>query len=195
MTIIDLFNRALGMIGHDRTIPAGDDTAATPTTEYVRCNQEWDGARIAILSAHAWNWLVSETPLIQGAEGTGEYADVHEYVYDRPDDLIRLVAVLDGYNRRVDYRTANGQIFTTAPEAKFRYLADTEVIDDWPQHVVDAVAAELAARIGLAMSANGKVVQAMKALQTNYLAMATEHDSTEQNRAGTSGDKYVASRR
>ena len=68
MTIIDLFNRALGMIGHDREIPADDATATTPTTEYVRCNREWDGARIAILSAHAWNWLVQETPLTQGAD-------------------------------------------------------------------------------------------------------------------------------
>lgn len=195
MTIIDLFNRALGMIGHDREIPADDATATTPTTEYVRCNREWDGARKAILSSHAWNWLVRESPLTQGAESTDEYSDDLEYVYDRPDDIIRLVAVLDGTSRRVAYRTANGQIFTPAPEAKFRYLADSLVPDDWPAHVVDAVAAELASRIGLAMSANGKVVQAMKALQTNYLALAIEHDATEQNQAGTAGDKYVKSRR
>ena len=195
MTIIDLFNRALGMIGHDREIPADDATATTPTTEYVRCNREWDGARKAILSAHAWNWLVRETPITQGATGTDEYADAAEYVYGRPEDVIRLVSVLDGTNRRVDYRTANGNIYSTAPEAKFRYLADSTDPDEWPSHVVDAVAAELAARIGLAMSANGKVVQAMKALQTNYLAMAIDHDSTEQNRAGTSGDKYARSRR
>ena len=195
MTIIDLFNRALGMIGHDRTIPADVATATTPTTEYVRCALEWDGARIAILSAHAWNWLVQETPLTQGADSTIEYSDAHEYVYDRPDNVIRLVAMLDGNSRRVAYRTAGGQIFSPAPEAKFRYLADSLVPDDWPAHVVDAVAAELAARIGLAMSANGKVVQAMKALQTNYLSLAIEHDATEQNQAGTSGDRYVTCRR
>lgn len=191
MTITDIFNRALAMIGHDRYITAG----VTTSTEYVRCNLEWDGARLAILSAHDWNWLAQETPLMQGAESLDDYTNSPEYVYDRPDGIIRLIGIYDGNNRRVTHRTANGNIYAALDEVKFRYLIDNEVPDEWPSHVVDAVCAELAARIGLAMSANGKVVQAMKQLQGIELAKAIEHDAGEQNRAGSAGDKYVASRR
>lgn len=195
MTTIDIFNRALAMIGHDRFVTEADETSATPSTEYVRCNLEWDGARRAILSAHPWNSLVLETPLMEGAESLDDYTRKLEYRYDRPNDVLRLVAVLDGNERRVDYRTANGQIHATADEVKFRYVPDEEDPDEWPQFVVDAVVAELAARISLAMTASGKTAQAMKGFQTNYLAMAIEQDSHEVNRAGTAGDKYVQSRR
>lgn len=191
MTITDIFNRALAMIGHDRYIVAG----VTTSTEYIRCNLEWDGARIAILSARDWNWLVQETALMQGAESLDDYSNAPEYVYDRPDDIIRLIGVYDGNNRRVPYRTANGNIYATVDEAKFRYIADNEVPDEWPSAIVDAVCAELASRIGLAMSANGKVVGAMKQLRENYFNQAVEHDACEQNRSGSENDRYLASRK
>ena len=191
MTITDIFNRALAMIGHDRYVVAG----VTTSTEYIRCNLEWDGARLAILSAHDWNWLAQETPLMQGAESLDDFSNALEYVYDRPDGIIRLIGVYDGASRRVAYRTANGSIYAVLDEVKFRYLIDSEVPDDWPAHVVDAVCAELASRIALPMSANGKVVQAMKQLQGINLAKAIEHDAGEQNRSGSSGTKYADSRR
>ena len=132
---------------------------------------------------------------MQGAESLDDYADALEYVYDRPDGIIRLIGIYDGDNRRVAYRTANGSIYAALDEVKFRYLIDSEVPDDWPAHVVDAVCAELASRIALPMSANGKIVQAMKQLQGINLAKAIEHDAGEQNRSGTSGTKYANSRR
>ena len=190
MTITDVFNKALGMLGHDRTITEG----STGSTEYLRCNREWDGARLAVLTAHAWNWLVQETPLEEGAESLDDFSYANEYVYDRPGDMIRLLAVLDGNNRRVDYRTANGQIYSMLDELKFRYLVDNEIPDDWPTFIVDAIASELASRIAFAMSANAKMVQAVKQLQISYMSEAIRQDSSEENRAGTS-NRYAASRR
>ena len=94
---------------------------------------------------------------------------------------------------RGELRPGDRRIDATAQTAIGRG-DDSLVPDDWPAHVVDAVAAELASRIGLAMSANGKVVQAMKALQTNYLSMAIEHDASEQAHAGSKNNRYVSSR-
>ena len=191
MTKTDIFNRALALIGHDRMIPEGNTTM----TEYVRCNSEWDGARRAVLTAQDWNWLVEETALIDGAETPDENSERLEYMYDRPDDCIRLVAMLDWNHRRVDHRQAGGYIYSEVDSAKFRYLPDAEDPDDWPSCIVDAVVYELAARISLAMTASGKVVQAMKQLAMSYLADARRIDASEDRRGGTEGDKYALSRR
>lgn len=195
MTAIDIFNRALGMIGHDRSATEADLTAAKPSTEYVRCNREWDGARLAVLTAHPWNFLLEETPITQGAETTDDISDDILYEYDRPDDVIRIVEVVDGVHKRVDYRVAGGKLLTDAPEIKIVYMEDENDPTLWPSAIVDAVAAELASRIALPMSANARMVEATKGLAMKYLSDATLLDARETSRGGSNNDKYAKSRR
>lgn len=192
MEKLDIFNKALGMIGHDRAIADGDTTSA----EYLRCEREWDGARLSVLTASddGWNWLVMETPLIQGAETSDAESNLYEWSYDRPDDAIRLLGVLDGFNRRVDYRIANGVIYTDKDEVKFRYMADNEDPDDWPPPLQEAITSELASRIALPMTSNPKMVQAMKQLALAALAEALKQDAKEMRRGGTAGTRYADSR-
>ena len=190
---LDIHNRALAAIGHDRTIAAIDETS----TENTRCLLEWDGARLAVLAAHEWNWLVEETAFIDGAYCTEscETSITSEYVYDRPSDMIRLTAALTRENRKANYRAANQQIYSEESELKFRYLVDEEDPDNWPQLVVDAVVYELASRIALPMTANARIAQTMKQMATFALMQAKEHDAKEMCRAGTAGDRYSRARR
>lgn len=194
MTKTDLFNKALRLIGHDRSIGTG----VTTTPEYLRCESEWDGARVTVLTYHPWNWMLLETPLVQGAEATDDVTNAIEYTYDRPN-CIRLVAVMDGNRRKVPFRSTNGIITTSSDECIFQYLEDptitTDLPDEWPQIIIDAIAAELASRVALAMSANAKLVQAMKQLAMGYLIQAVNQDASEQMTSGSAGDKYIASRR
>jgi hypothetical protein len=191
MTKLEIFNRALAEIGHDRTIPAIDSTM----TENQRCLLAWDGARIAVLTAAEWNWLVAETALTDGAICEDDEGHLGDYFWNRPADYLRLLAVVGEDSRRVDWSTANGLIYSKAPAVKMRYLPDSEDPEDWPQQIADAVTYELAARISLPMSASGKTMVAMKQLSAASIAQAMSHDSAEMRRAGSSGRKYADSRR
>lgn len=190
MTITDIFNRALGLIGHDRSITEGETTS----TEYVRCNREWDGARMAVLSAHPWNFLMEATPITEGAETTEDISDDLLYEYDRPDDVLRIVRVTDGTHKTVDYRVAGGKIYCSIDEIIIEYMEDEDDPTNWPHFIADAVAAELASRIALPMSANARMVEATKGLASKYLSDAMLQDAREMNRGGTHGSKYADSR-
>lgn len=195
MTDIEIFNRALGLLGHDRSATESDRTAASPSAEYTRCNREWDGARLSVLAAHPWNFLLQETPITQGAETTDDISDDILYEYDRPDDVIRIVEVVDGVHKRVDYRVAGGKILTDAPEIKIVYMEDEDDPTLWPSAIVDAVVAELSSRIALPMSANARMVEATKGLAIKYLSDAKLLDARETSRGGTNNNKYAMSRR
>lgn len=190
MTKLEIFNRALAEIGHDRTIPALDSTM----TENQRCLLAWDGARISVLTAHEWNWLVAETPLIEGAVCTDDESHLGDNFWSRPSGYLRLLAVVGEDNRRVDWSTANGLIYSKATAIKMRYIPDSPDPEDWPQQIADAVTYELAARISLPMSASGKTMVAMKQLSTASIAQAASHDAAEMRRGGSSGRKYADSR-
>lgn len=194
MTKTDLFNKALHLIGHDRSITEGE----ADSVEYLRCQSEWDGARVLILQHHPWNALIQATPITVGAETTDDVTNKIEYSFDRPD-CIKLCAVTDGSHRKVKYRVQNGIIYSETDQLIFEYIEDPAITadlpDEWPQALIDAMAAELASRIALSMTANAKVTAAMKQLSMTYLADAKASDAQEMQTSGSQGDRYINSRR
>ena len=191
VTQLDIFNRALAEIGHNRVLSAGDTTKI----EYIRCLAAWEGSRKAVLSAHEWNWLVAETTLTEGAYCEEDGAHNGMYYWSRPDTYLRIMDVVGEDGRRVDYTVANQLIYAEVPYIRYRYLPDSEDPADWPVYVVDAVAFEIAARISIPMTASGKTMVAMKQLASSSMARAIANDAAEQRRAGSRGDKYVRARR
>lgn len=193
MTKTDLFNKALRLIGHDRTIAEG----ATTSVEYLRCQSEWDGARVAVLSYHPWSWCLQETPITEGAEATDDVTNRIEYTYDRPD-CIRIAAVMDVNRKKIPYRCIAGTIYADKDETIIQYIEDAVVVDDlpdeWPQVAIDAMAAELAARISPSMSKNGAAFASMQKMAMRYLLNAVNLDSQEHCTSGSAG-RIVASRR
>lgn len=194
MTVIDIFNRALGLLGHDRAVTESDLTASSPSAEYTRCNREWDGARLSVLAAHPWNFLLQASPITVGAESTTDVTDSLVYEFDRPEDVLRIVRVTDGNHALVAHRVANGKIYAAIDEIIIEYLEDEDDPDLWPHFIADAVSAELASRIALPMSANARMVEATKGLAMKYLSDAMLLDSREVMRPGTNGSKYATSR-
>ncbi len=189
MAKIDIFNMALQLLGHDRLIE--DITEAT--TENTRCSLHWDGSRKSVLSAHPWNWLLQETPYIDGCEcDCDDYTG--DYMYDYPSDYLRLWAVLDLKMDRVEFRAANGQIFCKEPEVRFRYVEDEEDTDLWPDKIQMAVAAEIASRIAYSMTQSEGAVKAMSSYAVYYLQQAKVQDAQENTTSGKRR-KYANSRK
>lgn len=190
-TKLDIFNRALAELGHNRTLTS---TTSTTDIEAVRLSLAWDGAYKHVLAAHDWNWLVAETALTDGAECTEDGAHLGWYYWSRPQDYLRILAVVDARNKRVDYDVADQMVFAQVDSIRFRYLPDSPDPADWPHQIVEAVVYELAARVALPMSANGKAMTALKQLSAYAVSQAIFHDAAESRRGGTH-DKYKNARR
>lgn len=144
MTKLDIWNRALALLPHDRTVAAEDEDSV----EAKRCAENWDAARRAVLTAREWGWLVQETPPCYGA-GFGE-----AWWFERPADAILVIGLCAPDGRRLRADAVNGGLRALEPVAAIRYLPDEEDPERWPVGVLDAVSAELAARIAPVLTDN-----------------------------------------
>lgn len=188
MTILDIWNRALAAIGHERVIPDLDSAM----TESNRCRLQWDNARKAVLTAHDWNWLAQETPLISGCS---HHHESGEYAYPYPTDCLRIIKIAGADGKSRHHRVANGQILAVEPSIRIRFIPDNLDLDMWPSSMIDALVCELAARIALPMTANAESMSAMAQQAQYYLAQARYYDTSEHNTDGEERDRYIKARR
>ena len=191
MTVVELFNRALAALGHDRFISSED----SPFIEAVHCRREWDGARQGVLAAHEWGWLVLDVPICDGTETTDEATGKTVYIYPRPSACLRLLGVTDTNGKRIKWRAVNAQIEADTDPVKISYLQDSEDPDDWPAPVQDAVVTELAARIAIPLKQDAGLAKQMRLDAVLALAVAKQRDSLEVRYDGSLTTKYADARR
>lgn len=190
MTAVDLWNKALAGIGHDRFVSSEDSVFI----EAVHCRREWDGARLSVLTAHEWGWLVVEAAMCDGSSCFCDATGKTIYYYPRPPEAILITSVTDEDGRRVRFSAVNNQIEAPAEPAKIGYLVDNEVIDEWPSAIQDAVVAELAARIVFPLKKDAALLKQTRVLAAAALATAKQKDSSEVTYGGTNGRKYADAR-
>ena len=171
-TTLDLWNAALALLPHDRTVASEDEDS----TEALRCRQHYDGARRAVLAARDWNWLAEETPACCHPHFTVAGAG---YLVERPAGVLRVIGLVDGMGRRIRARAANGGLVALEPAAAVRYLRDEEDPEQWPRAVADAVAAELAARLCPVLTDNPARTAELQRLATARLEEAGMQDAQE----------------
>lgn len=182
MTTLEIWNAALALLPHDRTVAAEDEDS----TEALRCRQHWDAARRYVLGARDWNWLAREEPGCCGAFGG----------WSRPAGALRIVGLVDPSGRRLRCRASDGMLFPVGPDAgravAVRYVPDCEDPALWPPSVAEAVAAELAARLAPVLTDNAQRESALMALAARRLEDAGESDANET--AGDGGDPLAFAR-
>jgi hypothetical protein len=147
MTTLDLYNMALGMIGHDRTIAALPSTE----TEAVRCNTFYAPARRALFALYDWKWLSVQASITATAPAVNGL-----YIQDAIAGMLRLLNITDANGIPLVHEVVAGRIHTDAATVLARYITDNTAPDTWPPLIVDAVAAELAARICVPMTGNAQ---------------------------------------
>lgn len=189
METVDIYNKALAAIGLTRFL----SLATSTFPEAVHCRREWEAARKTVLGAHDWGWLAEDTPYCAGEPCYDNSDSKPTYTYPRPD-CIMIAAVMDADGRRVKWTPVNQLIKSSVAVARIRYVPDSEVIDDWPIPVQDAVAYELASRIAFPLLQDANIMKAMKALAVAHLSSAMTKDSAEVRFGGTNGRKYADAR-
>lgn len=179
MTKLDIWNAALAMLPHDRSIATEDEES----TEATRCRQHWDGARKAVLTAREWGWSAVETPACCGANATGGW-----FCF-RPPDAIRVIGLYTPDGRRVASDPINGGLRAREPFTAVRYIPDEPDPDRWPPAVQEAVVAELAARIAPVLTDNP--ARSAELRQSALAAIEEAGHQDAQETAGDGGDPLV----
>ena len=179
MTALDIWNAALALLPHDRRIAQEDEDSV----ERVRCEENWDAARHAVLTAREWGWLVRSEPACCGASHTGGW------FAQRPMGAILVLGFWDGMGNRVGSEPLNGGFRVRAPAVEVRYLPDEPDPEMWPVAVRDAVVAELAARIAPVMTDNPARSAELRQNAMARLEEAGRQDAQETATDG--GDPFV----
>lgn len=191
MTKLDIWNRALAMLPHDRRVLSETEE----TTEALRCRDAWQASRDYLLATHDWGWATRAQFHVHGAaeacEGGGRV-----WVFGRPPGALRVVGVFDGDGRRMRVSVANGVFRAERPAAEVRYIPvmDDSTIPTWPAWFCEAVAADLAIRI--AGTILGKAApRHLESMATKALGEAVRIDAGEVAWSGTDGRTIARARR
>lgn len=183
MTTLELYNMALGLIGHDQVIIALPSTS----TEARRCNTFYAAARRAVFSFYDWQWLISKASV---TTATTFNSDGVTFVHAKPTGMLRLVDVRDAAGTPLVYEIVGGNIHTDAANVVLSYISDSTDPDVWPPLIQDAVTAELAARIAIPMTGNAALSDSLHKQAGIYMAQESgqqpprDQDPSTQQREG-----------
>jgi len=148
MTKRELFNNALGMIAHDRTI----SSLASTESENVRCEAFWNAARRSILALYDWRWIAADASLTASATKVNG-----AYYHAAVTGMLRVINVKSATGTPLTYEVVAGRIRTDAQTVVVRYILDDEDPRNWPPLIQDAVTNELASRIAVPITGNQEI--------------------------------------
>lgn len=131
-TAVDIANLALSHLGDDATVSQIDPPEGSVQAEH--CARFLPIARNTLLELHPWKFAVRR---VQPALRADQASSAWRYVYQEPNGLIRVLAVLPlGYTRdsdgaAVEYSTESdsngaGLILTNTPSATIRGIFSVE---------------------------------------------------------------------
>jgi len=196
MTETDVCNMALGMLGHDRVI-SGDFRTAT-STEALRCRLFFDASRRAVLSSDGHHWRFAEDTIkldLEAPQNPDEYGDL-PYLYQLPEDCLNIIRVHRREDDKwpVDFVPSGRYVRCSEERATVIYVRDMKEIADWPQLPLDALCAELAARLAGPMTGNVDKAKAAKQDAKNALRAAQLWNAKQFENPPSRDDRYVISR-
>ena len=154
MTQVEICNRAMAVLGHDRTIASMTEG----TAEAVRCSMFWNAARDSVLSAFVWEFATATLEVAKDTETA------------IPSDCLRIVDLKDESGNPVTPVRTPGKI-TVPVKAYLRYVSNAVAVDKWPNAVADAVVHELAFRLYAPMLGNPNTQESVAA-QQSFSALA-----------------------
>lgn len=191
MTKTDICNRALAVLGHDRTIAAFDTDSST---EAVRCRLFFDTALANVLSAHDWDFAAVERSFsLSWRDGRGFAA------IPRPADCARLVSAEDEMGRPVRLKQANGMLYVkngdAAASVTLRWVSSALDVSEWPHEFAEAVVYELAAQLSGPMFGDASKTNGYMQLAQQKLSLAVTRETDETAYRGEPDDPFLAARR
>jgi hypothetical protein len=178
---VAICNNALLKI-HAQTITALTDNSQ----EAVACNIYYEQMRDDVLTAHPWNFAITEatpslsvdTPLITQ----------FSYKYLIPADSLRIIKVVDSSGHPHAFKVKGGFIYTNGSGIKCEYIRKETDTAKFSAQFVDVLATRLAGELAYALAGASERSQFLMSLYKDKLTEAKRRDGQE----GTP-DKITAS--
>lgn len=136
VTALDLCNRALALLGNDRTVWSLEKD---PSAEAVRCRQLLPMAVRHVLAAHPWEFAQQSASVVDGQ--------------DVPADFVSLVSASGADGRPAGCRVQGGRVCGAGVES-IRYVSSSVPVGRMPATVQNAVALALAVSLSSTVQAN-----------------------------------------
>lgn len=191
MTKTDLCNRALAVLGHDRTITAYDTDSST---EAVRCRLFFDNAYLSVLADHNWDFAaVERTFNLSWRNGQG-YASLV-----RPADCAKLVSVENENEKPIKVKQANGILYVKNGDAEssvtLRWISTDTEIEEWPNAFTEAVVYELAAQLSGPMFGDASKTNGYMQMAQQKLSIAVTGETDETAYKGETSNPFLEARK
>lgn len=147
------------------------------------CANLYPQVRDAMLRAHPWNCAVKRVVL--APESTAPAFD-YTSQFAIPGDMLRILSVgEDGYQE--DYQIEGNRILANTSALYLRYIYRNETESSWDALLVDAVTAEMSARLAYPLTKSATLQQTMVGLARAALQRARTVDGQD-NPPETLGD-------
>ncbi|MEM6354086.1 MAG: hypothetical protein AAF844_00175 [Pseudomonadota bacterium] len=178
---VDVANLALSGLTGDEMIVSIDEGSRLANM----VNRHLFPAVRSVLQGAPWSAALANLPLVEVAEEHPEWGAG----YALPAQFVRPARLIDrsrAESRSPRYRlmlTADGLsrlLFTNLPSPWLEYVVLPQSPVAWPQYLVDAVAAELAARLAYPITKNRGVYNDFRTMAAMALSVARAADGNEQ---------------
>jgi hypothetical protein len=182
-SVVTICNLALGNLGKDSISSINEASA-----EARACKQFYDIVVDTAIQSYPWRWAGKTLSL---AEVSNSKPNRWLYAYQRPDDCIKLLRIVDEgmadympYGDGIkagghDYQIEGRTIFCDISPAYLQYTARQSDPALFPPAFVDALGMALAARIAMPITRDLRIRADAVSLARQGMAAAQEYDASE----------------
>jgi hypothetical protein len=175
-SVVSICNLALSYLGDEATVASIDPADGSQAAEH--CQRYYPIARDTVLESHAWGFATTRIPLVERTEDPPESWG---FIYQRPNDCLRALAVLlpestsDTDGQEFIEEAIDGDvrvIYTNAEDAVLRFVRLVEDTTKYSALVVNAIARLLASMLA------GPIIKGMEGMKVGaaHLKMYQEVD-------------------
>lgn len=200
MTSVDICNMALAYLGNSRPIT----TLTDDTTEARLCSRFYDISRELLLSEFSWSFAKKTCAAL--TEITDETNDLYSYVYEYPDDALRILFVgvgdespgtINNYDTiyTLDGSTHVRRIVCDIPEAKASYIINLKDVQVFPAHFSTALAWRVAAYVSTGLSKDSNAMKSISQAEYSAVEKAKYLDAIQNKKPVNIGNRYAAARK
>lgn len=189
MTKTEICNRALAVLGHDRTISDFDTDTAT---EAERCRQFYASAKMNCLAEHNWDFAAVERDFGAVSPDSAGWAR-----FPLPAGAIRVCAVTDTSGRPLETRRNRDFMLVKSggSPVRIRYVADDVAESEFTHKFAEAVVYQLASLLAGPMFGSDQKTQNFMNLAQQKLSDAVTKETDETAYRGEWNNPFIKARR
>jgi len=170
------------------------------STEAQMCNRVYDIAKKTVLSLFPWSFARYTAVLTVTEETSNKY----DYVYEYPDDAIRIIGVSN--SDEVGIRSDQFEIITLSTDSQYVRRIVCNIENSYADYIIDitedsfspafcdALAWKISSMIGLSLGASGQDIQFAMQMFGIKLNDAQRIDMIEKNKDDKLIPGYIAAR-